>query len=96
MGVQGCTAPPFFEMESYTPKNFADYVNNAGTAGATKMWEFIQICKSKFFGQPVVFTIVRNQKEGVQLHTLHTRFRRPCNVLQMGVQNQISIKAMYP
>ena len=28
MGMEGCTAPLYFEMDSYAPPDFADYINN--------------------------------------------------------------------
>lgn len=32
-GVQGCTAPPFFEMDCNAPPNFENFINNVPQMG---------------------------------------------------------------
>ena len=50
---------------------------NTEPVEATKIWVCSLVCNYMFLGQNLVFTKGWSQKVGVQLHTLHTRFRRP-------------------
>ena len=50
----------------------------AGAVEAIKVWVCRSWRKSKFFQIKLVFNKGRCQKVGVQLHTLHTHFHRPC------------------
>ena len=33
MGMEWCTAPPYFEMDYNAPPNFEDYINNVPKMG---------------------------------------------------------------
>ena len=60
-------------------------------AETTKIWVCSLVCNYMFLGQNLVFTKGRSQKVGVQLHTLHTRFRRPCmRIIQISVPKVFS------